>query len=491
MTSIEVSISAFSVGPAAAHLHPRRSLVRRVAAYGLSRGATEVLLAIRSVLLAAMLGPAAFGSWALLRLGTRYAGLASVGVYRGLELELLQGDGKGHGARKDAAAATALGFILLVGGGLSLLALLAIPVVSEPRYRLVLAGFAAANLAELVYGYAMVWTRVRTGLRRFAIMETGTAAIQVALAVGLAWVYGLAGAFAGLALANLMGILITARWVDFRAGLALEPLRRLFQVGFPVTLTSCVGILLTTADRWVVAFWGGPIMLGYYTLAASVTSGAMSLALVIRTVVFRQVYGEAFSAGAATALRAHLERSLLPFARLLPPLLGAASFAVGPVVAFAMPGYTEAIGPARLFLLVGAASGLVSLAAIGAIAAGRQRRMPLLAGAALSLTTVLAILALLSGAGLKGVAGAALAGHLLYAAAVLQLIVRETGAADVNRFVLITLLPLVWCAAAVAIVGRVVPDNSIASAALGLGLYLLLVLPLAPGWRTELRRLRH
>ena len=126
----------------------------------------------------------------------------------------------------------------------------------------------------------------------------------------------------------------------------------------------------------------------------------------------------------------------------------------------------------------------------GAFAAGRQRSLPLYAGGALILTAGLSILALVTRAGLEGVAGAALVGQLFYAAAVLRLVVRETGAPAVNRFVLITLLPLTWCAAAVAITGQLIPGNSLRSAALGLVLYLILILPLAPGWRTELRRLR-
>jgi O-antigen/teichoic acid export membrane protein len=466
-------------------------LLRRVAAYGLSRGTTEMLLALRSVLLAALLGPAAFGTWALLRMGMRYSGLAGLGVFRGLELELLHADAKGNTLRQASPAPTALGFILLVGGGLSGLAIAASFVVPDAHYRLLLRGFAVASLAELVYGYTMVCTRVRTGLRRFAILETSIAALHVLLAVSLARIWGLAGAFAGLATANLIGIAVASRWVSLRPALVLEPLRRLLHVGLPVALTSCVGILLVTSDRWVVAFWGGPRMLGYYALGASVTSGAAALALVIRQVVFRQVYGETFSAGAATALRGHLERALLPFARLLPPLLGALGLVVAPVVALVLPGYTAAIAPARLFLLAGAAIGLVNLAAIGAVAAGQQRRLPMYAAGALALTTSLSVVALLSGAGLEGVAAAALAGHLSYAAAVLRLIVRESGNPQAGRFVLSTLLPLVWCAVAVAIAGRLVSDHTVASAVLGLGVYLLLLLPLAAGWRTEWRRLRY
>ena len=267
-------------------------------------------------------------------------------------------------------------------------------------------------------------------------------------------------------------------------------MRRLLRIGLPVALTSGVAILLMTADRWIVAVWGGATMLGYYAFGASVTTAAAALALVIRTVVFRDVYGETTSDGAPTALRAHLERALLPFARLLPPLLGAAGLVAGPAVALAMPGYTQAIAPARLFLLAGVAIGLVNLSSVGVIAAGRQRRLPIYSGIALAVTSGLSVLALVSGQGLEGVAGAALVGYLLYAAGVLRLIVRETGATDVDRFVGMTLLPIVWCAVAVAVVGRLLPGNDIGSVAMALALYCLLLLPLVPAWRTEWRRLR-
>jgi hypothetical protein len=107
------------------------------------------------------------------------------------------------------------------------------------------------------------------------------------------------------------------------------------------------------------------------------------------------------------------------------------------------------------------------------------------------LTTGLSVLALASGAGLEGVAAAALAGHVVYAAAVLRLIVGEAGTPNPDRFVLSTLVPLVWCAIAVGAAGRLVTDHSIRSAVLGLGVYLLLLVPLAAGWRTEWRRLGH
>jgi len=230
-------------------------------------------------------------------------------------------------------------------------------------------------------------------------------------------------------------------------------------------------------------------MLGYYAFAGSLTTAAGALALVVRTVVFPQVYGDVVHAGSASALQGHLERALLPYARLLPPLLGAASLLLAPVVAVAMPKYVEAIAPARLFLLAGAAIGLVNLASVGAVAAGRQRQLPVYALSALALTLGLSAVALSIRPSLGGVAGATFAGHILFAALVLRLNVREAGIPQAERFVWRTLLPLIWCTAAVSLTGLLFPRTDATAASLSFAVYLLLLLPLVPAWREEFRRL--
>ncbi len=482
----------------------RRGVLRRVLAYAVTRGAAEGLLALRGILLAALLGPAAFGSWALLRLWMRFSALGGLGITRGLEFELLHPTAphtaqshtaqhhpaQHHPAHRRSPAGVALGFTLMVAGALAALALVASAVESSPDRRLLLRGFAVAGIAEAAYGYALVCMRVRGSLRHYAALETGTAVLHVVAALGLARVWGVAGAYAGLALANVAGLMVAARWVELRPRWHPETLGRLLRLGVPVALTGMVGTLLLTADRWIIAGWGGATMLGYYAFAGSVASAAAALALVIRTVVFADVYGDAQAAGSATAVRTHLERAVLPFARLLPPLLGALSLVVGPIVAAGMPGYGPAVPPARLFFLAGAAMGIVNLASVGAIAAGVQRRLPLYAGLSLALTLALAFPALTLGLGLEGVAAASFAGYFLFAATVLRLNVREAGIESEGRFVALALLPLAWCAAAVVVAGHLVPGRDPASAALGLGVYAALLLPLAKAWRAEWRRVR-
>ncbi len=363
---------------------PRRSgrLLRRVAAYSATRGITEGFLGIRSVLLASLLGPAGFGGWALLRLGARYAPFAGLGIYRGLELHLLSSRSEPDAKGRNPMTSASLGFVLTVSGTLAFAALAGSFMVRDRQLALVLRGFAASSVAEAVYWYAMVCTRVQTDLRRYAVLEMTNAGIQMIAAVTFAFFWGLAGAFAGLALANLTSVAIASRWVELRPSLRLEPLRRLLGVGVPVVLSMMLATALSTGDRWLVAAFGGATTLGYYAFAASVAGLAGSFGWVIRTVVFPDVYGQAKLAGAASAVRDHLEGAVLPFARLYPPLLGALAFAIGPAVALAMPRYAEAIGPARIFLVSGSAVGLINILTVGVVAAGRQRTLPILSAIA-------------------------------------------------------------------------------------------------------------
>ena len=312
----------------------RGGLLRRVLVYGATRGTAEGLLALRGILLAAVLGPAAFGSWALVRLAMRYAALGGLGITRGLEFELLH-PVPARGGDTRSPAGVALGFMLAVAGALAALALVASVVVSSAETRLLLRGFAAASVAESAYTYALVATRVRKSLRHYAGLETGTAALHLAASLGLA----------GLALPAATPV---SRSPEPRRARGRRPLggvealvpdvmlSRLLRLGVPVAVTGMVGTLLLTADRWVVAGWGGATMLGYYAFGGSVATAATAVAVVIRTVVFADVYGESRSAGSAAAVRAHLECVVLPFARLLPPLLGALAIAVGPLVAATM-----------------------------------------------------------------------------------------------------------------------------------------------------------
>ena len=156
---------------------------------------------------------------------------------------------------------------------------------------------------------------------------------------------------------------------------------------------SALTIALGTADRLVVAAYGGAAMLGLYAFGVSIAGLAASFAWIIRTVIFPDVYGSARIAGAAPAMREHLDRTVLPFAYLFPPILGALALAMEPAIALALPRYLAAAA-ARVFIFAAAAGGVTTLGVIGVVATGRQRVLPVLSGFALAINLACSTLAL-------------------------------------------------------------------------------------------------
>jgi murein DD-endopeptidase MepM/ murein hydrolase activator NlpD len=231
-------------------------------------------------------------------------------------------------------------------------------------------------------------------------------------------------------------------------------------------------------------------LLGLYGFAFSVAGIAGSLSWVIRVVVYPDVYADVVSQGAGPALQAHLEQTVLPFARLFPPVLGLAALMLGPVVALALPEYTDAIPAARLLIFAGVTVGFERLGALGVVAAERQRVLPLFSSGALVLNVTFSILALRSGLGLQGVAAAAVVSNAAFGLAALGLVARLAQETRPTRFVMRTALPLAWCVLSVVAIGTFRPGLGLRQTAVSVGLYLAAILPLVPVGLFELRKAR-
>jgi O-antigen/teichoic acid export membrane protein len=462
---------------------------RRIALYAATRGTTEGMRSVRGLLLAIVLGPRSFGIWTLFRIIMRYTTLAGLGVQRGLELEVVQeralGDERAV-ARSRESARTTLGFVFATSCATAVAALALSFVVTDETWRIALRAVALGVVLEELWIYATTYLRALRELRRYALLEVANAALHLTAAVGLALLFGLRGAIAGFVAGALASLWTVRNCAPFRPALAREPLRRLLSVGLPLALSSALAIALGTADRLVVAAYGGAATLGLYAFGVSIAGLAASLAWIIRTVIFPDVYGSARVAGAGPAMREHLDRTVLPFAALFPPILGALALAMEPAIALAMPRYLPAAAAARVFIFAAGAGGITTLGAIGVVAVGKQRLLPMLSAFALAINLACSMLAFHLGAGLSLVAGGAVLAQATIATGVLAIV----GNAAHRSFIHVAkgMLPLAWCVASVVLMGRLYDSRSIAGGAESIATYLLLLLPISPlmvrGWRS-------
>jgi O-antigen/teichoic acid export membrane protein len=465
-----------------------RSRLRKIFLYGLSRGTTDGLLALRGLLLASLLGPAAFGGWVLFRLATNYCGLARLGVNAGLEFHVSRIPGPKGLHSGLAFWRTTLGFVLAVFGVLALTALGASFLTENAALALGMRWFAGAIITEQVWLVGLAYLRSRGDLRGYAFYEITNAALQLTFAAVLTPIWGLGGAFAAFVLATTVSLALLARSIPMSPAFQRERLSKLLQVGFPVLVSLVLGYSLASADRLIVAAHGDMSLLGMYGFAFSVAGIAGSLAWIIRVVVFPDVYAGVAERGEGPALRAHLDETVRPFATILPPLIGLAALMMGPAVSLVFPTYEVAIPAARLLLFIGVTAGFERLGTLGVVAAGRQRVLPLISGAALALNVTLAFLALRSGLGLQGVAAAALISTAGFGLAALWLVARIAHDTDPFRFVTRATLSLAWCSSSVVALGALRPGLSVPYTLGTLGLYLAAMIPLLPGCLSELRK---
>jgi O-antigen/teichoic acid export membrane protein len=428
-----------------------------------------------------LLGPAAFGAWSLFRLAGRYLGVGGLGIHRGLELEIVRArtpGGDDPAPEADRAGETALGFYLLVFGSLAILGVGASFFLSDPGLVLGVRALAIGILAEQLMIYVSVSLRARGELRRFALSEVVSAALQLAFGAALAIAFGLAGAYVGFLIAGVLSVLLFARHVPFRPRWSPGRLATLIRIGFPMALLLLVTLVLGSVDRVVVVAFGGTTLLGYYAFAAALAALAATASWVVRTIVFPAVYREAAGSGSRVAIRYHLRQSLLPFSVVAPPLLGMAGILLGPLVAELLPQYGAAVAPARMFLFTGVATGLANLATVAVLAAERHRWVPGWAALGVAVNLGLSVVALTQGLGLLGVAAGTLLSQALYSGAILHTMATVGGYRSGARVVAAILGPTLWCAAVLAAIQYVIPMTSFGSAALGLPVFLLFCFPL-------------
>jgi O-antigen/teichoic acid export membrane protein len=470
---------------------PHRPRLSHVAGYGALRSFVEGLYGVRGVVLAGVLGAELFGLWSLVRIAQQYLTFASLGVPRGLEVEISAASGR-TGAQAGEARAfgrSAVAYTLVVFGTLSLLAASGALLAPDDGIRLVLGGLALGLLAERLWFYAATFMRASGLLWRFAWYELAHASLHLLLAVALGAAFGLWGAFAGFLLAHLAGVVLASRHAPLRPAWSRDHLGPLVRIGIPVSVSSLLYTALVSVDRLMVGAFAGVEALGHYAFAVAVSGIGIVIGHVIRTVLFPEVFHLARRAG-ADASSDYLDHALLPIAWVLPPVFCLAALALGPAIELILPSYAAAVPAARLFIFIGVVQGLATVASLGVVASGRQRVLPWLTGAAFVANLLLSVGVLALGLGLEILAATALFCRTAYAIALVLAVRGVTGWRRRQRIVLRLGVPIVLCAALALLLAHVFPDPDLRETALVLGLYVLGIAPLMPGVLRGMRQAR-
>ncbi len=342
---------------------PHRRILKETVIYGAGTFLSQVLSGLRGMMVAKMLGPAAYGFWKVIQVGIDYLSYAHVGFLHGLARQVPFYRSRGEGG-KEAEARTRVLWVTLVSSFLAgvFAVLVTIPLPRETWFAWI--GLAVILIPAQLFRYLHM-TCLADG--RFAVLSganllmAGMSFVVMYLAIP-SW--GIYGVFAGLAIGYGCGVVL-----GWGRGIFVIPsfpwsawhspvVRDLLTAGFPFMCVDGLFVIWQGIDRLALASLYGARSeaMGHYGLAVMIASFATQIPQVVNRVLFRRTVG-AFTKqvdGTDTELidlRRHVDLPTFAVAGWAPVLLAPCLLGSVVLIHLFLPEYSPAITPTALQLL--------------------------------------------------------------------------------------------------------------------------------------------
>ncbi len=432
--------------------------------YAAAMYAARIALMLKSILLAWLLGPTAFGLVAVFLTLVGYSIYLDFGllhaVYR--EIPMLRGAGRHRRALRVAdvayggiiALSAAFATLLLIVAGLEAAGALPGPW----WFTLALAGAVAMQqIAYLPYNVALAdgdFGLLAAGISAAAVVDLGAS-------VGAAFAWGSKGAIAVSSAGFLVQYAVLLGWLRPRPVPRWAPREalRLAAIGIPIALIWFGNTNFVALDKLVALVGLGQTSVGLYTLASAVSSlamvGPVAIAVQFGPGILRKLGRAQESREAGRTAAVALDVSGLTAAPIV-----AASIVVLPAVTYALlPKYAESIRSAQI-LAAGGALLATSIPLVSySIGRGRQWAVVRLYLASAAFNIALDAVLLVLGFGIEGIAIGSLGSYLLFTLAI-RVLGAGIGAARLGRL-LVGLLPIAWATAVGAAASAVLYEQGL------------------------------
>lgn len=460
----------------------KKKLVADVSKYGIGNIANSILMVLKGIVIANVLGPALYGVWSTLQVILNWSEMAQLGIkstmLRERTLLLGKGDRKKADVVRDASFSSALVLAFLF----ALAVIIGSFVLPLPPLLVVTSwGIALASIVFQLYSTLSILMRSD---EKFSSLGKGTVllgASGLVLTIALAIPFGIWGVIAAFILSASAVVLYFKRcgaWFRFRFDFAEA--KHLVLAGLPLFAFATLVTLLLTLDKVLIAAFLNMEQVGYYTMGAVICTLLNILPSSLTDVVYPRTLKRLGESGSHESVARHALLPNILLAYLLPFAVGGVYMAVPLIIRFIAPGYMPAIEVTRI-LVLGAFFYMLYYAPSSFLIAVRREKSAI-AGAAIALAVsiVVNVVMLLGGYGINGVAiGSAIGYFVLVAmmtATLLPLYPRENALHYFAKLV----MPFAWLVGSILITNVVLGDGiSIMLTVERLALLFVLLLPLA------------
>ena len=254
----------------------RHNVLSHAAIYLVARGAPGIIAFLSIPLFSRLLSPADFGQYALV---VATAALANALLFQWLRLSLvryLPAYRENQTALQSTIVSVSLSLIVISGAVLAVLWLLPF----SAWWKAYLVPCWVLLAVQSLFELACEYTRAAIQPWRYMGMQIAKSFATVALGVllivfGAAWRGPIFGLVIGMAAA--VAWVWGSDWSGIRPTIDREILRRLMHYGIPLSLTVALTVVISSSDRFLIAWLLGKESAGYYSVAVDFTSQTLTL----------------------------------------------------------------------------------------------------------------------------------------------------------------------------------------------------------------------
>ncbi len=390
---------------------------------------SEAFYFVRGTILAALIGPQAFGIWSSMGIVVRFLPYAPLGSLQGVLQLAPKADGAGDTATADRYRSTAVTLSLMA----AILVVIAVVVFS-------FVGVAPGNFyLWLVFGIALLPMQIhdiqvfmlRSQERFLAVGATkfGLSASTLLLGVFAAWRFGLLGFLVAVGCSYVLVTFLTTRLAQVPPRPLLEraKARQLVTTGSTILVAEILLTLLQNVDKVLVMILLGSHALGLYAIPAYVVHAALLMPQVVATVLYLRLMTTLGNTPSPEAAWPYLERATIVLAYVSCPALAFFSLVLHLPIEWWLPDYVGAIAPGRALILVAFLPIVAALPATVLISLDAQKRLSAIRALAVIVSIVCITAAIQYDGELVTVALATAPGFALLALATLFSALKKSG----------------------------------------------------------------
>lgn len=338
---------------------------------------SEAFYFVRGTILAALIGPRAFGIWSSMGIIVRFLPYAPLGSLQGVLQLAPKAEGAGDKNTADRYRSTAVALSMIA----AILIVITVVVFS-------FVGVAPGNIyLWRVFGIALLPMQIhdiqvftlRSQERFLAIGATkfGLAASTLLFGVVAAWHFGLLGFLVAVGGSFVLVTFLTTRLahVPPRPVLERAKARQLVTTGSPILVAEILLTLLQNVDKVLVMILLGSHALGLYAIPAYVVHAALLMPQAVATVLYPRIMATLGSTPSPESAWPYLERATIVVAYVSCPTLALLSLALHLPIEWWLPEYVGAIAPGRTLILVAFLPIVAALPATVLISLDAQKKL--------------------------------------------------------------------------------------------------------------------